>query len=186
MPRRWLFTDERIDDDALMAAMTGLPAGSAIVFRHYGLALRARRALFEQMRAVARRRRLWLILAGNARQARAWGADGWHGKTRPSTHSRGLIHTAPCHNRPELLVARRTGADVAFLSPVFSTRSHTGAPTLGPVRFGLARRGVDLPVVPLGGMTARQGQRLTALGGTGWAAIDALSERRSPSGNRTY
>ena len=65
MPLIWLMTDERIGEAALLAAVAQLPRGRAgIIFRHYRTAPGARWALFEAARAIARRRRLMLLLAG--------------------------------------------------------------------------------------------------------------------------
>ena len=77
LPTIWLMTDERVADAALLAAVARLPKGRAgIVFRHYRTEGKARRALFEAVRRVARRRRLLLLLAGDGRTAAAWRADG--------------------------------------------------------------------------------------------------------------
>ena len=125
------------------------------------------------MRAVARRRGLLLLLAGNARTARAWGADGWHGRRGASAHVRqDMLHSAPVHDVTEMRAAERNGADVLLLSPVFPTRSHRGARALGRVRFALLVRQARRPVIALGGMDAQRWQEMRGTGATGWAAID--------------
>ena len=63
-------------------------------------------------------------------------------------------------------------ADAVLLSPVFATRSHPGAPSLGPLRFLLMAQKAALPVIALGGMTAQRAARLRV---HRWAAIDGLS-----------
>ena len=155
-----------------MAALARLPRGSGIVFRHQATPPAARRRLYESVRAMARRRRLVLVLAGPPALAIAWRADGAHGPSRHVTAPRALLRTLSAHDRAELCGARRRRADLAFLSPVFATRSHPGARALGVVRFGLIRRCSSLPIVALGGLNAA---RYRALGpiAYGWAAIDA-------------
>jgi len=171
-PHLWLMTDER-QGEALWTALARLPRGAGIVFRHYRTPAAERRRLYEAVRAVARRRRLLLVLAGPARTAAAWRADGAHG--RPLRRSaRPLLRTAPAHDRSEMVAAVRAGADIVFLSPVFATRSHPGGSTLGPVRFGLIA-GSQAGVIALGGMNAGNARRLRPLGSYGWAAIDALT-----------
>ena len=165
-PRLWLMTDERLGD-AMFEAIGRLPPRRAgIVFRHYSLRSAERRALFEQVKSLARRRGLTLLLAGPAAQARAWGADGSHGSGRG-----GGFRTAPVHDLREIRAAERAGAALLFLSPVYPTRSHPGAKPLGPARFTLLARRTALPVVALGGMDARRARKLR--GAYGWAAIDA-------------
>ncbi|UAK26777.1 thiamine phosphate synthase [Sphingomonas nostoxanthinifaciens] len=157
--------------DALWVALARLPRGGGVIFRHYRTPLPERRVLFAHVRTIARARRLVLVLAGDPRIAAAWRADGVHG----AHGGRGLLHTAPVHDRRALIAAARAGADLVLLSPVFPTRSHPGAVTLGAIRFGLAARDVRPPVIALGGMTAARFRRVGPLGAYGWAAIDAWS-----------
>jgi thiamine-phosphate pyrophosphorylase len=63
-------------------------------------------------------------------------------------------------------------ADAVLLSPAFATRSHPDARALGPVRFRLLAQHARMPVIALGGMTARTARRLAS---PRWAAIDGLS-----------
>ena len=108
-------------------------------------------------------RGLTLIVAGSPLP----GGDGTHG--RPG---RGL-RTASAHNLRELKAAERSGADLVFLSPAYPTRSHPGAPALGPRRFALMAHQAKVPVIALGGMDK---ERARTLGGAdGWAGIDAWS-----------
>lgn len=161
LPRLWLMTDER-QGHGLWAALERLPRGAGVVFRHYALAPSDRRKLFERVRRVARRRRLFL-LAGKGLVA-----DGVHGG-----RGRGF-RSASAHGLRELRTAERLGASLVFLSPAFPTRSHPGARALGPVRFGLIARQARVPVVALGGMNRRRARRLAHI--YGWAGIDAWSQ----------
>lgn len=172
-PRLWLMTDER-QGDALWDALATLPAGSGVIFRHYALAAGKRKRLFLRVRQMARRKRLILILAGGPKQARAWRADGYHGRHRGFAYPE-LLHTAPAHHIREILVAARAGAGLVLLSPVYATRSHPGGRPLGRVRFGLISQRSPRPVVALGGMNRERARHLDALGSYGWAGIDGLT-----------
>ena len=98
LPLLWLMTDERVGDEALLAAAARLPKGKGgIVLRHYRTAAADRRALFDALAQIARRRRLTLLLGGSVRQAAGWRADGAHGRDnrhmiRPMILSLSLIH----------------------------------------------------------------------------------------------
>ncbi|UUY01245.1 thiamine phosphate synthase [Sphingomonas sp. J315] len=162
LPRRWLMTDERMDE-ALWRAIDALPRGSGIVFRHYATPAGARRALFDRVRGTARRGGHLLLVAG-PRVGR--GPLPRHGRERGAL-------TAPVHSRREAIAAIRASAALLFVSPVHPTRSHVGAPTLGRVRLGLMIRGLKLPVIALGGMDERRWRTLRQLGVYGWAGIDA-------------
>ncbi|WP_010542675.1 thiamine phosphate synthase [Sphingomonas elodea] len=163
IPRLWLMTDPRLGD-RLWPALERLPRGSGVIFRHYLLPLPERRALFARIVKIARRRGLVLLRAGGAPMPGEMGTHGQRG--------RGLI-TWPVHSRREAMEAIRAGADALLVSPVFPTRSHPGAPVLGPVRLGLLVGGLSIPIIALGGMNPHSARRLQSLGIHGWAAIDA-------------
>ena len=168
LPSVWLMTDERMGD-RLWDALLRLPPGAGIVFRHHATERQARRTLFERVRKIARRRRLTLLLAGQPRDAIGWRADGAHGNRKVG----GLLHSSSAHDYRELVRAVRSGADLVFLSPVFATRSHPGARTLGRIRFRSLGRNCPIPVIALGGMDSRRAKGLCAYG---WAAIDAWAK----------
>ncbi len=169
-PRIWLMTDERMPD--VLHAVARLPKGAGVVFRHHATPPADRRALFESVKAVARRRRLVLLLAATPRIARSWGADGAHHRSRLA--SRG-VRSIAVHTPRELVAARRAKADLVFVSPVFRTRSHPGKAPLGPVGVGLLLGDCAIPAVALGGLNAARFKRLRSLNLSGWAAIDGLS-----------
>ena len=165
-PRLWLMTDERMGE-RLWPALERLPRGSGVVFRHYRLPLGERRALFARVATVARRRGLVLLRAGEQPLSRS--EDGTHGTRR---RVRSGWYSRAAHSPAEIVAGMRAGADLLFVSPVYTTRSHPGAPALGAVRLGLLVRGVGVPVIALGGMDARRAKRLRRLV-YGWAGIDA-------------
>jgi thiamine-phosphate pyrophosphorylase len=162
LPRLWLMTDER-QGDALWRALDRLPPRSGVVFRHYSLGRSERRALWEEVRRIAIGKRLVLIVAGPSLP----GGHGCHNR-----RGRG-IRTASAHSLAELKAAERSGADLVFLSPVFATRSHPDARTLGPGRFALIAHQARVPVIALGGMDEAKAR--TVGGAYGWAAIDAFA-----------
>lgn len=164
-PVRWLMTDERLGD-RLWSALDRLPRGAGVVFRHYRTPAGERRALFARVRRVARRRGLVLVLAGDMPLR---GASGLHAR-----RGRGLV-TWPAHDRRAALAAVRAGADVVMVSPVFATRSHPGARTLGLWRAAAIARGLPVTVIALGGMDERRWRRVAGLGFDGYAAIDGWS-----------
>ena len=167
LPRIWLLTDER-QGDFVVAAVGRLPSGAGIVFRHYSLAQGPRRSLFDQVHAQARRQGLTLLLAGPPSTALSWGADGWHGWEEGEG-----LRSAPVHNLRELRRAEAGGAALLFVSPIFPTRSHPGAATLGPRRFAQLASRARRPVIALGGVTRANASKLMRLGAYGWAGIDA-------------
>jgi thiamine-phosphate pyrophosphorylase len=172
LPALWLLSDER-NDAGLARSLARLPRGSGFIYRHYHLPDAARLARFRALRRIARARGHVVILADSALTAREWGADGIYGAPRSLyPRRRGLIRLATAHDLGEIGLAARLGADAVLLSPVFPTRTHPGARVLGAVQFRLLARQSPLPVIALGGMTAR---RARTLDWPRWAAIDGLS-----------
>ena len=170
-PEVWLFTDER-QGDGLWRALGRLPRGAGVILRHHLAADRA--AIGARVAAAARRRGLLLLVGDDARLARALRADGVH-QSAPArvTGWAGRLRTAGAHGIAELRAAERAEAGLVFVSPVFATRTHPGAPPLGRARFGLLARTARVPVAGLGGMTAARYRGLRALGAQAWGAIDA-------------
>lgn len=167
IPPMWLMTDERMGD-GLWAALNRVPRGGGVIFRHYGLELHARRALFDQVYRITRRRRLTLLVAGSDQLGR--GSDGTHGRSARQRHG---IKSWPAHNAREIIAGRRAGADMILVSPIFATRSHPGAAHLGIVRAAALAKLAPGRAIALGGVGPREARRLAQAGFQGWAAIDA-------------
>uniref|UniRef100_UPI001081BD9B thiamine phosphate synthase n=1 Tax=Crenalkalicoccus roseus TaxID=1485588 RepID=UPI001081BD9B len=158
------------------AAAARLPPGAAVVAR--GLAP----GVLAGLAALARRRRLRLLVAGDGRLALRHGA-GLHLPDRPGVpgllpfllaRRRGLPLSAAAHGRAGLARGRRLAADAVILSPVFPTASHPGAPALGPWRWAALARRAGRPVVALGGIGPGNALRLPRHA-AGLAAITALT-----------
>jgi thiamine-phosphate pyrophosphorylase len=140
-----------------------------VIVRHYSLPLHERLAMAERIRGQG-----WFVaFAGTEDEARRAGAQAIYGPRR----CRGALPILyPVHNRSEIRAAERAGAALLLLSPVFATRSHPGAGTLGPLRFARLTAATRTPVIALGGMTSTRFRRLRKRGAQGWAAIDYWTE----------
>jgi thiamine-phosphate pyrophosphorylase len=169
LPKIWLMTDPRMDD--VLASVARLPKGSGVIFRHYEWTEGRRRALFNQVKRLARRGRHILILADTPIRAKQWDADGAH--NRSTLVSQGL-RTVAVHSAKEAALARSIRADLIFVSPVFTTRSHPNGRTLGHSGLGKIAGNQRTKTIALGGMTAKRARPLSALKIHGWAAIDAF------------
>jgi len=181
-----LVTDERRLPDPLAAAAR-LPPGSGVLLRHYGDPDRLARAA--ALAALCRRRRLCLLVAGDWRLAARLGAAGLHlpeGLARHGVLAGALgwrrrchaLLTVAAHSPRALGRAAELGADAALVSPIFPSRSHPGAPVVGPVRLGLWRRLARQPLIALGGVSAATARRLPRGAVAGLAAIDGLARSR--------
>ena len=185
LPSLWLVTDAvRLPDP--LAAAARLPRGAGVLARDLAPAVLARLA------ALARRRALVLLVAGDGRAALAVKAGLHLPDRRPA---RGVLPfllarragvpgavlalAAHAGARPAAR-GRRLRPDLAFLSPIFPTRSHPGAPALGPLRWQSVARRLGVPAAALGGVAAATAGRVPRRA-AGLAAIDGLAEgRRAP------
>jgi thiamine-phosphate pyrophosphorylase len=156
-------TDERLGDD-LWRAIGHLPRGSGIVFRHYATPPTERRAMFRRVVRMARARGLIVVRAG---ERCGFNEMGTHGPVRRG----GGLRTMPAHSRAEAVAALRRGADAVFVSPVFATDSHPGAPPLGVSGAQRIVQGLPVRAIALGGMNASRFRETR--GFYGWAAIGA-------------
>jgi thiamine-phosphate pyrophosphorylase len=139
--------------------MLRLPRGAGVVAR--GLVPE----LLRPVARLARQRGLVLLVAGDGRAALALGA-GLHLPDR--RESLGLLpflmarRAAPGQRVLSMAAhggqrgaarARRLRPDCLFLSPLFPTQSHPGAPALGPLRWAALARRLPAPCMALGGIT---------------------------------
>lgn len=175
LPALLLFTDPvRTPDPEAIAAR--LPPGSAIVYRHFGAAdaeARARRLL-----AIARTRRLKLLIGADSALAQKIGADGVHLPERLAHRAAALkrahprwIVTSAAHS---LAAARRSAADAVVLSVAFPSKSASAGAALGPVRLALRVRASGRAAYALGGVDNKKARRLIDAGLIGLAAVDAF------------
>jgi len=174
IPPLWLFTDQRRLPDP-RPSVARLPRGLAgVVFRHDDDPNRA--GLGRDLARICRARRLVLVVAGDVRLAVALRA-GVHlrgGRWPGPVRARGLV-TSSAHSLTDLRRAVRAGAHLTFLSPVFATPSHPGAPSLGPARWSAQARQSPVAVAALGGVDGMSVRRLPWGLCSGAGAIGALA-----------
>ncbi len=175
LPMAFYFTDEARTPDP-RDVISRLPSGTAVLFRHYGH--QNRTALAMDLSRLCKSRNLPLFIAADAMLAYRVGANGVHLPEALKSRLPRLQATYPCllfsvacHSERSLLAARRLGADLAFLSPVYATRSHPGARTLGAVRAAAALRRSSLPIFALGGITPARFTQISNCGFSGFGAI---------------
>lgn len=171
LPKVWIVSDLR-NDMELGRALRLLPRGSGFIYRHYHLPETERRARFAALLRIARARGHWVALAADARSARRWRADAAYGAPALLAKGPAVPRLVTVHSLRELARVRRGAA--VLVSPVFPTRSHPGAPTLGPLRFRQIAARAQVAVIALGGLNPRSARRLKW---PRWAAIDAFCDK---------
>lgn len=180
LPKVYYFTDADRGADPVQMALK-LPSGCGIVYRHYKSENRAYIARI--LSEICRKRKITLLVSQNPLLASRVGADGCHlpeymlGQI-PFIRRKfpKLALTAACHSTRALRLAHHYNVDAAFLSPIFPTQSHPGAPNIGLLPASLAIKGISCPVFALGGVTFQNWRQLSCLGFSGFGAISQLEK----------
>ncbi|HET9335323.1 MAG TPA: thiamine phosphate synthase [Sphingomicrobium sp.] len=167
-PREWLMTDERVGDQ-LWQAINALPPGTGVVFRHYATPDEERIPLSRRIARHCREHGLTLAVARDARLAKELGGQLVH---NPSGESGGLPFSRSAHSLEEAQAACRAGAALLFVSPIFPTRSHPGAPSLGHDEAVRIAQACSVPAIALGGVSRANFEPLRSGGFYGWAGIN--------------
>jgi thiamine-phosphate pyrophosphorylase len=179
LPPLLFVTDPRRTPDPVAVARR-LPPGSGVVFRAFGAADAV--DIGRRLAAVARDRRLTLLVGADVGLARTVRAGGVHLPER-------LLHRAPAiraawpdavltsaaHSRAAVARAARMGVDAVLLSAVFASESPSAGAPLGVLRFSALVRAAALPVYALGGVDERRAALLARSGAVGLAAVSAFS-----------
>lgn len=143
--------------------------------------------LAKEIVAIGHRYSATVLVNGDAAAARAAGAAGVH---LPQGHSvaaardalgPGALIGVSAHSRAEAEDAAGAGADYLTLSPVFPTESKPGyGPALGLEAFGRIVRALDMPVLALGGVTAKNAAACLAAGAAGVAVMGTVMRANDP------
>ena len=178
LPPLLFFTDpQRTPDPG--ATVRHLPAGSAVVYRHFGAENAAEVA--QTLRQITREAGALLLIGLDASLAEAVKADGVHLPERALDQAPGLrlshpdwLITGAVHQvgtLPDL-----SALDACIVSPVFPAGGASAAkPDLGLVRFADLCAQLPCPAYGLGGITAERAPLLLETQACGIAGVDALA-----------
>lgn len=154
-----------------------LPAGAAVVFRHFGQAGARETAL--RLREVTAARDVQLLIGLDAELAETVGADGLHLPERALDRAQGVAK-----DHPDWLITGAAHAGSALdapflharvLSPVFvAGGASSTTPPLGLEAFGAQAAAACCPVYALGGVDAKNARSLIGSGACGLAAVSAI------------
>lgn len=164
-PTAWLMTDERMGDRLEAAIAKAAMAGAGVVVRHHGSTAIKRHSIAEQVRASG----AVLAVSVDVGLAEQMGAAIVHNPQGATS----LPFSLSVHNDAEAAAAMRSKAALVFVSPVFPTNTHPGAPALGEEGALILAMMTRKPAIALGGMDAASGERMMKHGWAGWAGIDA-------------
>lgn len=174
LPSLWFFTDPvRAPEPWRTAAQ--LPAGAAVVYRHFGAPDRF--AIARRLQRLCARNGLVLMIGADDGLASAVGAAGVHLPERMVSGAAAIKR-----RRPDWIVstaahsaeAARRGcvADAIVLSAIYPSQSPSAGEPLGLYEGGRIARSAPGRVIALGGVEARNASALARAGFAGVAGID--------------
>ena len=157
-----------------------LPKGSFMIFRHYQEKNRA--ALAKKVLSKCRQRKILCLIGADIQLALKLNADGVHLPEahlkkighRPKVH-KNMIITAATHSFKMVRRAYSLKINAAILSPVYKTKSHPGAPTIGRLQFAKICKHSKIPIIALGGIGPNQILNLMYAGAFGIAGIELFA-----------
>lgn len=161
-----------------------LPAGSGVVFRHFGAPDAAGTA--RRLREVTAASQVLLLIGLDADLAETVGADGVHLPERALGTAAGLrvlrpgwLLTGAAHSAR--MLGDATVLDAAIVSPVFPAGGSSAAtPELGVDQFAQMVRSAPCPVYALGGVHAGNARELSGSGAFGLAGVEAIRAAFGP------
>ena len=172
-------------DTVVAAALDG--GVNVVQLREKDLSARELWALATRLRELTEGRALFLV---NDRLdvALAAGADGVHlaGHSLPVPAARAALGQrrligCSVHDAAEAEAAARGGADYLLVGTLYPSRSHPGREGAGPRLVEELRGVVDVPLVGIGGITARTAREVLIAGARGVAVISAIMAASDPA-----
>lgn len=181
-----LITDRHLagGEDALVAAVGEAVAGgvNAVQLREKDLSPPELLSLAIRLRGVIAERAVFLV-NGSMDVALAVGADGVHlPEAAPMVERPGrpFFIGRSVHSHEAAEAAWAECSDYLIAGPVYETASHPGMAPGGPELVEEIARGVALPVLAVGGITAERVEEVRRAGASGVAVISAVLGARSP------
>lgn len=163
-PAAWLFTDERLGNALGSTLARAAEAGAGVVVRQHRSDPALRRRTAEEVLSLG----LTLGISRDVALAEALGAAFVHNPAGRTA----LPLSLSVHDEAEAMRAAERSPALVFISPIFATRSHPGAPVLGIDRAIQLMTLARCPAVALGGMDRERGAMMMERGFAGWAGID--------------
>lgn len=176
----FFFTDRKRCAD-LNLAIKKLPKNSAVIFREYDLDEVSREKLAREIIAICRERNHKILIGKNVELARKLRADGIHFSDNDilpmavfnrQNWPREFIFSFACHNFLSVLKSQHLKADLLFVSPIFTTKSHPNIAPLGLMQLSKIIRVSKIPVFALGGVNEKNIHALKKLDLQGFGAIE--------------
>ncbi|SCA56371.1 putative Thiamine monophosphate synthase [Candidatus Terasakiella magnetica] len=168
-----------LDPSSLIPQM---PAQSALIIRHKIKSEKIN--LIKNNKTLCKKNKVILLVSDDVDLALNYGLDGVHFSQKKlqkiaqcgtfKKPKANFLISAACHNLSAINWANKVRADIALLSPVFKTKSHPKARSLGRWKFQHMARQSIAACYGLGGINKKTAHTLAATKACGFAGIGGL------------
>lgn len=151
-----------------MAVVAQLPAGSGLVYRHFGSD--DREEIARLLSRACADHDIALLISADPDLARATKAAGVHWPERylPDTwrwRNQFAIQTASAHSPEAIRRARCAGMNAVLVSTVFPSASPSARSPMGSLRLRNLQRNAHTPIYALGGLTSENAAQVAGFSG---------------------
>ena len=141
-----------------------MPENTTIIFREYDLNYNKRLKMAKEIKKIARKNHLTLLIGKNIKLAKEIKADGvhfsdqeksWRKYLRYKKNNKKLTLSCSCHNEPSIKKANKLLIDIKFISPIFLTKSYSENQTIGTKKLSkIIKNNINQNIIPLGGVNS--------------------------------
>ena len=179
------FTDRKRCAD-LILAIRNLPKNSTVIFREYDLEIKEREEMARKIIKICREKNHKILIGKNLALARKLRADGVHFSDRDKLPvqifnrknlPREFILSFACHNFLSVLKSHQIKADIIFISPIFTTKSHPNVSPLGLAQLSKIIRMSKIPIFALGGVNKQNIRILQKVGAQGFGGVEIFNTK---------
>ncbi len=177
-PYIWMIDPGRVQDIAAHAQ--SLPAGAAVIYRHYGA--NDREDMAQRLRRISFDQGLQFLIGNDPELAIACGADGVHFR-RDAALEKPALWRERC---PDWIITMAglkgrqdyTGnlnvLDGLIVSSIFESQSPSAGPAISAERLGEVCANLNVPIIALGGVNVKTARALIGSGAAGFAGVSGL------------
>jgi len=185
----YLITNDDLDGDLLPRISAALKGGARVIqYREKLLPVAERVGEAKKILTLCRKHGATFIINDLPELAWACGADGVHlgqgdtsiAEARKILGPNKLIGVST-HNPEEAMKAAAQGADYVAIGSMYPTGTKDDAVVVGIDMLRKVKRAVDIPVVAIGGITARRADELLEAGADSVAVISAVMSDPNPA-----
>ena len=180
-PYIWMTDPDRVND--ITAHAQSLPAGAAMIYRHFGAADREETA--NRLRRISFDNGLQFLIGDDPDLAIGCGADGVHFR-RDAALEKPALWRRRCPDWIITMAGLKGEQDYSgdlsvldglLVSSIFESQSPSAGPAIGSETLRNICENLAVPIIALGGINSTTASKLIGSGAAGFAGVSGLTRR---------